>query len=325
MRGLTALAALAATLMSGSAMAADITLQLNWKAGGDHAPIYYALAQGWYQDAGVNLQVQQGNGSGASAQALVTGQADIAIIDTPTALQFLGEGAEMTGVFVAYNDNATGFYWKKDSGIEDIAGLAGHKIGAPATDAIRQFWPAIARAAGIEPDSVEWVNIQPTAKVAALQSGAIDATQHMYSVHFVYEDVFGEDLGYQLVRDTGLNPYGLTYWASNASIAEQPEALKATIGVTQKAFAFCLETPAPCAEALSSAVSMRLEDATRELEYASAVMPGAGNTLPIGAWDPARVEADYQMARESFGVGELDPATIVTNDFLDMSVHYPTN
>src|SRR5690606_4788313 len=161
--------------------------------------------------------------------ALVLGQADIAIIDTPTALQFLGEGADMTGVFVAYNDNATGFYWKKESGIESIADLEGRKIGAPAADAIREFWTAIAKAVGIEADSVEWVNVQPTAKVAALQSNAIEATQHMYSVHFVYEDVFGEELGYQLVRDTGLNPYGLTYWASGEAMENKHDALRAMV------------------------------------------------------------------------------------------------
>jgi NitT/TauT family transport system substrate-binding protein len=26
---------------------------LNWIAGGDHAPYYYALQEGWYKDAGI--------------------------------------------------------------------------------------------------------------------------------------------------------------------------------------------------------------------------------------------------------------------------------
>lgn len=310
-------------LMGSTAMASDVVLMLNWTAGGDHAPVYYALQEGWYEDAGVNLQVLQGNGSGAAAQALVVGHADIAIIDTPTALQFLGEGADMTGVFVAYNDNATGFYWKKESGIESIADLAGRKIGAPAGDAIRQFWPAIAQAVGIDADSVDWVNVQPTAKVAALQSNAIEATQHMYSVHFIYEDVFGDQLGYQLVRDTGLNPYGLAYWASGEAMETKHDALAAMVSVTQRAFAFCLEDAQPCADALASAVSMRPEDATRELQYASAVMPGEGNTLAIGAWDAERIVADYEMAREAFGIGEFDAANVVTNEFLDMTIAYP--
>lgn len=69
-----------------AAFAEDLSLPLNWKAGGDHAPIYYAPEQGWCKEAGVDLDVRQGSGSGASAKALAVGQADLAIINTPTAL-----------------------------------------------------------------------------------------------------------------------------------------------------------------------------------------------------------------------------------------------
>ena len=195
--------------------------------------------------------------------------------------------------------------------------------GAPPSDAIRQLWPAIAAAAGIDEDSVQWVNVQPTAKVAALQSGAIDATAHMYSVHLIYEDIFGDELGYQLLRETGVNPYGLAYWASADMIAEKGEALAAMVGVTQRAFRACLEVPEPCADALASAVSMRPEDALRELTYASAVMPGIDNDLPIGAWDKDRVRVDYDMALEAFGIEEFDVEGAVTNEYLDMSIGYP--
>jgi NitT/TauT family transport system substrate-binding protein len=186
--------------------AEGLSLQLNWTAGGDHAPVYYAQAQGWYAAAGVDLDIREGSGSGASATALEVGQAEVAIIDTPTALQFLAKGAPLNGIFVAYNDNAAGLYWKRSSGIATVADLAGKKIGAPAFDATRQMWTPYAAAIGVNADSVEWVNVQPTGKIAALQSGAIDATTHFYSVHFIYEDIFGDDLGFALIRNEHLRP-----------------------------------------------------------------------------------------------------------------------
>jgi NitT/TauT family transport system substrate-binding protein len=301
----------------------NLSLMLNWKAGGDHAPLYYALEQGWYTDAGVNLEIIQGNGSGAAATALSVNQVDMAIIDMPTALQFRGEGSDIVGVFVAYNDSANGIYWKKSSGIETVADLPGRKLGAPASDAARQFWGPIAEAMDLDPDSVEWVNIQPTAKVAALQSGAIDATTHMYSVHFIYEDVFGDDLGFALLRDHGLNPYGLTYFVNGAAAEEKTELKRAMVQVTQKAFQFCLATPEPCSQALSTAVSMKASDAALELEYASKVIPGQGNTLPVGAFDPARVAIDYEMVAGAFNITAFDPATAFTNEFIDTTISYP--
>ena len=311
-------------MLAGPAAAQEhFSLMLNWKAGGDHAPLYYAQEQGWFKDAGVDLEIIQGNGSGAAATALSVAQVDMAIIDMPTALQFKGQGSDIVGVFVAYNDSANGIYWKKSSGIESVADLPGHKMGAPASDAARQFWGPIAEAMDLDPNAVEWVNIQPTAKVAALQSGAIDATTHMYSVHFIYEDVFGDDLGFALLRDHGLNPYGLTYFVNGTVAKDKPELVRAMVQVTQKAFQFCLATPEPCSAALSTAVSMKASDASRELEYASKVIPGQGNTLPVGAFDPARVTTDYNMVASAFDITAYDPATAFTNDFIDTSIAYP--
>lgn len=323
-RTLFAGAALAALMPVGAvAQSGTISLQLNWNAGGDHAPLYYALSQGWYAEAGVTLEIRQGSGSGMAAQAVSLGQADVAIIDTPTALQFIGEGSPITGIFVAYNDSPYGIYWRRSSGIETPADLAGHRMGAPAFDAARQMWVPIAKALDLDPDSVEWVNIQPTAKVAALQSGTIDATTHFYSVHFVYEDVFGDDLAFMLLRDTGLNPYGLAYFANNDAIEAKADAMEAMVQVTQRAFAFCLETPEPCAEALSRAVSMRPSDALRELEYAGRVMPGTDNPLAVGAWDVERMQQAYEMVAESFEITAFDSETAFTNQFINPDIAYP--
>jgi len=325
LRTRTTLLAATAALVLGTACAgaAELSLQLNWKAGGDHAPIYYALSQGWYEEAGVDLAVLQGSGSGQAATALSVGQVDLAITDTPTALQFIGEGSPITGIFVAYNDAPYGIYWQKSSGIESVADLAGRKIGAPPSDAARQMWKPIAEALNLDPESVEWVNVQPTAKVSALQSGAIDATTHFYSVHFIYEDIFGDDLGYALLRDEGLNPYGLAYFANNAAMEEKAETIESMVHVTQRAFAFCIATPEPCAEALSNAVSMKPEDALRELEYASKLMPGKDNALPVGAWDTDRIARDYELVSASFDINPFDPTTVITNRFIDQSIQYP--
>lgn len=318
-----ALYAATAVVITSPAFADDLRLQLNWTAGGDHAPLYYAQQQGWYSDAGVELEIVPGTGSGAAAQALAVGQADIAIIDTPTALQFLAEDAPLNGIFVAYNDNAAGLYWRRSTGIETVADIAGRSLGAPAFDATRQMWVPYARALGIDPDSVEWVNVQPTGKVAALQSGAIDVTTHFYSVHFVYEDIFGDDLGFALMRDHGLNLYSLAYFASDEALAKKEETVGGFVAVTQRAFAFCLETPAPCAEALSSAVSMRLSDAERQVEYAARVMPGIDNTLAVGEWNLERVVSDYAIVQEAFDLPDIDVAAAFTNAYIDSDISYP--
>ena len=88
-------AAFAVSTLAGAASAEGLSLQLNWTAGGDHAPLYYALQEGWFADAGVELEIRQGSGSGAAATALDVGQAEVAIIDTPHSAPVSGQRVEL--------------------------------------------------------------------------------------------------------------------------------------------------------------------------------------------------------------------------------------
>ena len=46
------------------------------------------------------------------------------------------------------------------SRIKTVKDLAGKKIGNPAGDGARTIWPALAKANGMDPNSVTWVNIE---------------------------------------------------------------------------------------------------------------------------------------------------------------------
>src|SRR4029450_14152681 len=52
---------------------------LNWVAGGDHAPYFYAQKMGWYKDAGVNVEFETGRGSAASAQKVAAGSSPLGL------------------------------------------------------------------------------------------------------------------------------------------------------------------------------------------------------------------------------------------------------
>ena len=60
--------ALALTVPAVSSHAAEsVNLILNWTPTADHSPFYYAKAQGWYEKAGIDLNIEVGKGSGISS------------------------------------------------------------------------------------------------------------------------------------------------------------------------------------------------------------------------------------------------------------------
>ena len=68
--------------VAGSATAqTQLTFQLNWVAGGANAGFAAAVGEGYYKDAGLDVTVVQGNGSGNTAQLVASGRAQLAYAD----------------------------------------------------------------------------------------------------------------------------------------------------------------------------------------------------------------------------------------------------
>ncbi|MDE0726953.1 MAG: ABC transporter substrate-binding protein [Alphaproteobacteria bacterium] len=316
----------AAALTAGSAQAAKkVSFILNWVAGGDHAPVYWAKAQGWYMDAGIDLNIEQGKGSTLSSQRVGIGKNQLGIADLGTALVHKGKGADLVAVFNIYANSPYGFYWKKSSGIKTILDFAGKKIGNPPWDAARQMWPAFAKASGMAPDSVTWVNIKPNAKIAALKSDSIAVTTSFYNIHFVFQKVFGDDMGFVAGKDIGVNPYGNSVIANGKYLKENPGVVRNFVKVTQKAYAACVKNADPCIDALLAANSGLKRGSSlanwalvKELMDAKSSREGA-----IGYFDPARMDADYKLIEAYFKLkAPFDIKKTYNNDFLDMSVKF---
>jgi NitT/TauT family transport system substrate-binding protein len=320
----TLTAALIMTVGGGVQAAEDVTFVLNWVAGGDHAPVYWAKDQGWYADAGIDLTIEEGRGSAASVQKVGAGAAPFGIADMATALQGRGQGADVVGVMAIYANSPYGLYWKKSSGIEDVQDLQGKKLGNPPSDAARQMWPAIADAIGLPADSVEWINIKPDAKIQSLQAGAIDATTSFYNLHYVFERVFGDDMGFVALRDIGFNPYGNSIVVNGDYMRAHPDVVENFVKVTQKAYATCLADSAPCNEALAQAASQKIGDVNANWELVVELMDHpVTRQNALGYFDPARLEQDYKWVDAAFDIEPYDVTEAYTNEFLDTSVKMP--
>src|SRR5947199_2766014 len=178
-----ALALLAPSFPAGAAE--SVNLILNWTPTADHSRFYYAKAQGWYEKAGIDLNIEVGKGSGVSSVKVGSGAAPFGIADLATMLVARSKGADAVALMSIYANTGQTFYWLKSHGVNGPKDFAGRKIGNPPGDASRVMWPAFAKAVGIAPDSVSFVNVAPTAKSAALKSRAVDIISDFYNSHDV--------------------------------------------------------------------------------------------------------------------------------------------
>ena len=222
--------------------------------GGDHVPYYYAKKMGWYKEAGIDLNIEPGKGSAVAVQKVGAGANPIGLADMPNALTLRGKGADTVGVFNVYANSPQGLYWLKSSGIKSVKDLAGKKIGNPAGDGARTIWPALAKANGMDPASVTWVNIDANAKLAALKSKSIDATTSFYNIHHIFQRELGDDMGFVAWKDAGLNTYGNTdHRQRRLPEEEQGDRRRASSRSRRRRSPPASRRPRPCVQALIDA------------------------------------------------------------------------
>ncbi len=316
-------AALAGICAAPALAAEKIEVALNWVAGGDHAPLYYAKKMGWYEKAGIDLELQPGKGSVGSIQRVSTGGAPIGLADMAVVLSALGKGANVTAIFDIYANTALGMYWLKSSGITGVKDFAGKRIGVPAGDAQRALWPALAKINGVDPNSVTWVNIDPNGKLAGLKSKGIDITTNFYNLHKVMSRELGDDMGFLSWQKAGVNPYGLAVIANRDYMARKRDVIAQFTRITQRAYAECARTPQPCIDALVEAVSgLNAADQMVNWQLTTVLMSDpVSRSAGLGWFDPKRMENDYQLVSTYIGIEKpFDVKAAYTNEFLDPSI-----
>ncbi|MBI3370689.1 MAG: ABC transporter substrate-binding protein [Betaproteobacteria bacterium] len=317
------IAALAALFAAPAAAQQKIDFILNWVPGGDHAPYYYAKKLGWYAKEGIDLNLEPGKGSALAIQKVGAGANPVGLADMANVLTLRGKGVDAVGVFNVYANSPQGMYWLKSSGIKSVKDFAGKKIGNPAGDGARTMWPALAKANGIDPKSVTWVNIDPNGKLPALKSKAIDVTTSFYNIHHVFQKELGDDLGFLAWRDAGLNPYGNSVIVNAAYLAKNKPLIDKFVKVTQKAFAACVAEPKPCVQALVEAGgALKFDNELTNWSLVEVLMSDRfSKSIALGIHEDGRMQADYELVRDYIGLDKpFDVKTTYTNEFLDRSI-----
>lgn len=316
------------SLSATASFAEEASLILNWTPGADHAPIYYAVDQGWYANAGIDLKVNSGKGSGLAAQTVGTGASEFGIAELGTAFVAKSKGADLTAIMVLYANSPLTLYWKKSSGMKGPKDFAGHTLGNPPGDAARVLWPAFAKAVGLEDGSVSFVNLAPPAKNPSLAADRVDIISEFYNGHDAKLAAFGDDLASLRWSEVGINPYGNSFIVNTSYMKENPEVVAKFAAVTQRAFHACVENPDPCIKSLMDVASGLNKEAmddqwTRVKEL---MADETTTTEGLGFFSGDRIQKTYDLIETYFGVEKpFDPAESYTNEYLDKNIKMTAN
>ncbi len=274
-----------------------VNFLLNWTIAADHAPYFVALKNGWYEEAGLDLNVIIGKGSGFSVTSIDTEMADIAISDAPVVFKFRQDGAKVKIIGIIFDKHPNSMLFFDDSGIKQPSDIVGKTVAVPATDGHKVMWPAFAAMIGADPESVEFVNIEPTAKVSALASRNADVVFELKTGTPNFEAAIPEG-GFSsfLWADYGFECYAHSYITSDKTIQERPEMLKKFLDVTYRAWEWTVNNPAEAIQILSEYQPINTADLEKSLDIEMDFLKTERyKEHGMGYIDPAQIQATYDL------------------------------
>lgn len=317
-RAVIGLAIGATFAMSTAAFAQEkVTFQLNWMAGGANAGFSAAKAEGFYKDAGLDVDVVQGNGSANTAQLVASGQAGLAYADAVAVSQLIAKGAPMKVVSTIYQSNPNEVLALKKSGIESIDDLKGKKVGVPAGSSQTTMLPLFLDANNLSESDFEMINMPPSSMVPALLTGQVDAILgSMDSYRIQLENQGAELTGWEFASH-GVPTVSTSIFASEKFLEENPELVKKFIAASLKGWSFALDNPEKTVEDVSEV----FPDTDPKLVTAelAAITPlfCSGDAKYLGKAEPEHWVRTQDLLSE---VGLLpegeDPTQYYTNEYL---------
>jgi NitT/TauT family transport system substrate-binding protein len=236
--GAVALSAAALTCPTTGHAATPIKFQLDWRFEGPSALFLYPASKGYFTQAGLDVSIDAGSGSGGTVTRVASGTYDLGLADMAALMEFHANNPDApnkpVAIMMVYNNTPAAAFALKSSGIKSPADLAGKKLGAPVFDAGRKAWPIFAKANKI--GAVTWTSMDPPLRETMLVRGDVDVITGFSFTSLLNLEARGakpQDIVTFPYAQYGVKLYGNAIIASPKILKEHPEAVRAFL----KAFA----------------------------------------------------------------------------------------
>jgi len=246
-------------VLTGPARAADpvkIRFVLDWKYQGLHAWYFLAQDKGYYKAEGLDVVIDQGEGSAATITKIAGGAYNAGFGDMNAIIQLAATKPQDAPVMVYmfYNKAPFVIITKKDSGIAKPQDLEGKKVGSPPGAAALKLFPALAKNAGVDNKKIQWINMSPQLQEQMLLRGDVQASLAFINTswfNFKRVNVDPEkDLTWLFYSDFGLDLYSNGMMVSKRLAQEHPNAVKGLVKAVNRAVHDAIANPDAAVDAM---------------------------------------------------------------------------
>lgn len=326
-RPVSAVAAAAALLSAGVMMlcgvstvraAEKVTVLLDWTPNTNHTGLYVAKELGYYEEAGLEVDIQVPYEATAT-QLLAVGKGEFGISNTEDTLSAisLDDPMPVQSIAAIIQHNTSGFVSLKETGITSPADWEGKTYGGYGGTLEEKVVRYIAEENGVDPDSIQFVTLGNSDTMTSLQNG-IDFIWVFEAAELVNLQKEGVEYDYLPVRDCGeAFDYYTPVLDVNTDFADKnPQAVKEFLAATARGYEYAMEHPEEAAGILMEAVPEL--DETIVTEGQKYLSERYAADAPQWGWQEEKVWQNYADFMKESGMleNEIDIHAAFTTEYL---------
>ena len=309
LRSMARVSVLAATAVLGGVAAttpaaadAKLKMVLNWKYQGPQGMFFLAQDLGYFKAEGLDVTIDQGNGSGAAVPLVANGTYDVGFGDINALIELAAKKPDdaPVAVYVMFNQPPFTIAVKADSPIKTPQDLAGKTLGSAANDGALKLFPAFCKATKVDCATVKITNLQPNLREQMLMQGQVDGVLgYVNTIRFSARAMGVEDdkIRYVNFGDYGLDLYSNAIIVSRKLVKDNPEVVKGLVSAINRGLIAALKDPTAAVAAVAKReplIKIDVERARFDATLRAEMNHPEIATIGLGNIDPQRLKRSIE-------------------------------
>ncbi|SCE89329.1 ABC transporter substrate-binding protein [Micromonospora chokoriensis] len=280
---------------------------------------WVAKEKGFFKEAGFDVEIKPGQGTGGVIQTIVGGQADFGPVDLTGSLLQVGNGQakDFTVVAAIQQRTMAGIASVEGKNIASPKDLEGKKLADTPGSVVRNLFPTYARLAGVDVNKVTWVNGEAQGLIGMLGTGSVDGIGQFVVGQPTIEAVAKKKAVMLPYSNVMQDLYGNVLITSSKIAKEKPEMVKRFTAALLKGLEYSLANSKEAGDILKKNVdAANPVAAAAELELMAAYVRSGNTGTAIGTLDSGRVAKSIAILQ---GAGALKQ-NITPEQIIDFSL-----
>lgn len=274
--------------------AETVSVRLSYTPFAAHIAVYVAMAKGYYDAAGLDVQILPGRGSTFAAMTVGAGKEEFGISDAAAVLAARAKGVPIIALANLQQDNGVALIATEKSGIAKVEDVKGRNVGILPGSTTTIFLQALLKKHGLTLDDVRPITWRPGTDLPLLLDGKIDAEATVYNNEIITWGIEHPELKLKVwtMASLGFDTPGYALVTSDDLASKSPAMVRGFTAATLRGLDYAVAHPGEAVDILVKGAPELTTKIEAAKWIAMAPAPGAaGNGVPLGGLDRGKWES----------------------------------